>query len=63
MIKLHTDLIISELGELYNLKLSAIFYRNIESKRMPPKVSATNIVGEHAPTMTKESIIVLKKSS
>ena len=63
MIKLHTDLIISELGELYNLKLSAIFYRSIESKRMPAKVSATNVVGEHAPTMTKESIIVLKKSS
>jgi len=26
-------------------------------------VSATNIVGEKAPTMTKESIVVLKKIS
>lgn len=63
MIKLHTDLIIAELAERNNLQLSAIFYRNIENKRMPSKVSATNIVGEKAPTMTRESIIVLKKIS
>jgi site-specific DNA-methyltransferase (cytosine-N4-specific) len=62
MIKLHTDLIIAELAEKYNLSLSAIFYRTIENKRMPSKVSATNIAGEKAPTMTRESIIVLKKS-
>ncbi len=61
MIKLHTDLIIAELAERYDLQLSAIFYRNIENKRMPSKVSATNVVGEKAPTMTRESIIVLKK--
>jgi 16S rRNA G966 N2-methylase RsmD len=61
MIKLHTDLIIAELAEEYDLALTAIFYRNIENKRMPAKVSATNVVGEHAPTMTRESIIVLKK--
>ena len=61
MIKLHTDLIISELAEQYNLTLSVIFYRNIENKRMPSKVSATNKIGERAPTMTRESIIVLKK--
>ena len=34
---------------------------NIENKRMPSKVSATNVIGEHAPTMTRESIIVLRK--
>jgi len=62
MIKLHTDLIIAELAEKYDLVLSAIFYRNIENKRMPIRVSATNVVGEHAPTMTRESIIVLKKT-
>jgi site-specific DNA-methyltransferase (cytosine-N4-specific) len=62
LVKLHTDLIIAELAEKYGLTLSAIFYRNIENKRMPSKVSATNIVGEKAPTMTRESIIVLKKT-
>jgi len=61
MIKLHTDLIIAELAEHYGMELTAIFYRNIENKRMPSKVSATNVVGEHAPTMTRESIIVLRK--
>lgn len=61
LVKLHTDLIIAELGEKHNLTLSAIFYRNIENKRMPSKVSATNITGETAPTMTRESIIVLRK--
>lgn len=61
MIKLHTDLIIAELAEKYDLSLTAIFYRNIENKRMPAKVSATNVIGEHAPTMTRESIIVLRK--
>ena len=63
MIKLHTDLIIAELAERFDLQLSAIFYRNIENKRMPSKVSATNVTGEKAPTMTRESIIVLKKYS
>ena len=61
MVKLHTDLIIAELAEHYEMELTAIFYRNIENKRMPSKVSATNVVGEHAPTMTRESIIVLRK--
>ncbi len=61
LIKLHTDLIIAELAEHYGMELTAIFYRNIENKRMPSKVSATNVIGEHAPTMTRESIIVLRK--
>lgn len=59
--KLHTDIICAELAENYGFSLSSIFYRNIENKRMPSAVSATNIVGEKAPTMTKESIVVLKK--
>ena len=61
MIKLHTDLIIAELADAYGLELTAIFYRNIENKRMPSKVSATNVIGEIAPTMTRESIVVLRK--
>jgi DNA modification methylase len=61
LVKLHTDLIIAELAEEYGMELTAIFYRNIENKRMPSKVSATNVIGEHAPTMTRESIVVLRK--
>lgn len=59
-IKLHTDIIISELACKYGFELKCVMYRNIESKRIPSKVSATNIKGEVAPTMTKESIIILK---
>lgn len=59
-IKLHTDIIISELAQKYGFELKSIMYRNIESKRIPSKVSATNIKGELSSTMTKESIIILK---
>lgn len=61
-IQLNTDLIISELAKEYGLKLEAIYYRSIPNKRMPHKVSATNIKGELTPTMDKESIVILKKS-
>jgi hypothetical protein len=61
-IKLNTDLIVSELGENYGLLLDGILYRKtIPNKRMPHKVSATNVVGEKTPTMSKESIIILRK--
>jgi len=64
LVKLNTDLIVAELGENYGLLLDGILYRKtIPNKRMPSKVSATNIVGEKAPTMTKESIIILRKKS
>ncbi|PMM66928.1 DNA methyltransferase [Vibrio splendidus] len=59
--KLHTDQIISELSYGYGFKLKNIHYRDIHNKRMPSRVSATNVVGETAPTMTEESIIVFKK--
>lgn len=60
--KLHTDNIIAELAIHYGLKLKNIYYRDILNKRMPRKVSATNIKGETTNTMTEESIIVLQKS-
>ncbi|HBO38752.1 MAG TPA: hypothetical protein DD638_08815 [Pasteurellaceae bacterium] len=59
--KLHTDIIIAELARNHGLKLKNIYYRDIHNKRMPRKVSATNVVGETASTMTEESIIILKK--
>lgn len=62
-IKLNTDLIIAELGEHHGLLLDGILYRkSIPNKRMPSKVSPTNVSGETAPTMTKESIIILRKA-
>lgn len=60
--KLHTDIIIAELGRNYGLRLKNIYYRDIHNKRMPRKVSATNVVGEKTDTMTEESIIILQKA-
>jgi len=60
--KLHTDNIIAELAHSYGFKLKNIYYRDIPNKRMPHKVSATNVVGEKTSTMTEESIIVLQKT-
>lgn len=58
--KLHTDIIISELASHYGFDLKGIMYRDIDSKRIPSKISASNIKGDTAFTMTKESIIILK---
>lgn len=59
--KLHTDIIISEMGNYLGFKLKNIHYRDIPNKRMPSRVSAKNITGVVSPTMTMESIIVMKK--
>lgn len=59
-VKLHTDIIISELASHYGFELKSIMYRDIDSKRIPSKVSASNIKGDTASTMTKESIVILK---
>lgn len=37
------------------------YYRNIPNKRMPHSTSPTNKVGELSPTMSKESIFILKR--
>jgi DNA modification methylase len=60
-LQLNTDMIVSELATNYGLTLKNIFYRNIPNKRMPISVSATNLKGDLCPTMSKESIVVLKK--
>lgn len=59
--KLHTDNIIAELSKNYGLKLKNIYNRDIYKKRMPVKVSSTNVTGVTATTMMEESIIVLQK--
>lgn len=60
-VKLHTDIIIAELGRAYQLRLKNIYYRDILNKRTPSKVNAKNILGSKTATMTEESIIVLQK--
>ena len=61
-IQLNTDNIISELAKAYGLTLKNTYYRIIPNKRIPNAVSATNIKGDLCPTMSKESIVVLKKT-
>lgn len=52
-----------KLGRSYGLRLKNIYYRDIHNKRMPRKVSATNVVGEKTDTMTEESLLFCKNYS
>lgn len=60
-VRIPTDFIIAELAQKIGFTCEDIFIRNIPGKRMPIKTSPTNIVGELEETMTKESIVVLRK--
>lgn len=60
-VRIPTDFIISELGQLNGFSCENLFVRNIPGKRMPIKNSPTNKVGALEDTMTKESIVILKK--
>lgn len=57
-----TNMILSELGEQYNLKTVATVPRNIPNKRMPKENSPTNIRGKKVTTMNNENIIILRKA-
>lgn len=60
-VRIPTDFIITELSENVGFKVMDIFVRNIPNKRMPLKNSPTNVVGKLEKTMSKESIVILKK--
>ena len=60
-VRIPTDFIITELAQKIGFTCEDIFVRNIPGKRMPIKTSPTNIVGELEETMTKESIVILRK--
>ena len=60
-VRIPTDFIIAELSENIGFVCEDIIIRNIPSKRMPIKTSPTNIAGELEKTMTKESIVILRK--
>lgn len=61
-IRIPTDFIIAELAEKIGFTCEDIFIRNIPGKRMPLKTSPTNVVGELEETMSKESIVILRKN-
>ncbi|PIS39739.1 MAG: hypothetical protein COT33_00455 [Candidatus Nealsonbacteria bacterium CG08_land_8_20_14_0_20_38_20] len=61
-VRIPTDFIIVELAENIGFVCEDIMVRNIPSKRMPIKNSPTNIAGELEETMTKESIVILRKT-
>ncbi len=61
-VRIPTDFIIAELGENIGFTCEDIIVRNIPGKRMPTKTSPTNIVGELEETMSKESIVILRKN-
>ena len=60
-VKVPTDAIIAELFEKYNIFSIHRFYRNIPNKRMPMLNSPSNIAGKRSVTMTRETILMLKK--
>ena len=61
-VRIPTDFIIAELAQKIGFTCEDIFVRNIPGKRMPIKTSPTNIAGELEKTMTKESIVILRKN-
>jgi len=61
-VRIPTDFIIAELAQKIGFTYEDIFVRNIPGKRMPIKNSPTNIAGELEETMTKESIVILRKN-
>jgi hypothetical protein len=60
-IKIPTDEIITELGKSIGFQRIGIIHRRIPSKRIPWKSSPTNIPGQKVETISRESIIILKK--
>ena len=61
-VRIPTDFIIIELAQDIGFDYEDIFVRNIPGKRMPMKNSPTNIAGKLEETMTKESVIILRKN-
>lgn len=61
-IRIPTDFIIAELAENIGFSYENIIVRNIPGKRMPIKNSPTNVTGVLEETMTRESIIILRKN-
>lgn len=61
-VRIPADKILIEIGEKADLAKENVFYREIPNKRIPAKSSPTNIAGKKVDTMSRESIVILKKS-
>lgn len=61
-VQIPADKILIEIGEGVGLVKENVFYREIPNKRIPSKSSPTNIAGKKVNTMSKESIVILKKN-
>ncbi len=61
-VRIPTDFIIAEMAQEAGFTCEDISVRNIPGKRMPIKNSPTNIAGDLEETMTKESIVILRKN-
>ncbi len=61
-ITIPTNVIISQLGEKYNLKTITNIPRNIPNKRMPKENSPSNVKGVKEKTINKENIVILRKA-
>ena len=60
-IKIPADEILIEIGREYGLEHLTTIYRRIPSKRIPWMSSPTNKPGEKVNTISRESIVILKK--
>jgi len=61
-VQIPTDKIIQEMCDSTNLTHLRTIHRSIPYKTMPIEVSPSNIPGDRERTMTRENIIILKKS-
>lgn len=60
-IAIPTDVILAELGRKHGLAVKATMERHIPNKRMPARNAPENIANSVGRTMTKESIIIMRR--
>lgn len=61
-IKIPSDVILSEICTQVGLEKKSMLQREIPSKRIPWKSSPSNIAGKKVETISKENIVILRKS-
>ena len=62
-VNIEMDLITAEFFESFGLILENIFVRKISNKRMPSKVSPSNLAGQVSNTMLNEYVVIMRKFS
>ena len=56
-----TDVILAELGKKYGFVVEDVAYRDIPNKAMPSKNAPENITDKTGKTMTRETILVMRR--